>query len=61
MSEEKMELSPEEKIKLAQEEAKKELMKKIARAGKEIEEILAREGLALDVDHVVRLTPKRRG
>jgi len=49
-----------EEQKKKQEEAIKILKEKIERVGKEIGDILEREGLDLYVDHEIRIVPQRR-
>jgi hypothetical protein len=66
MEEEKKVPTPEEiqkqleEQKKKQEEAIKILKEKIERVGKEIGDILEREGLDLYVDHEIRIVPQRR-
>lgn len=66
MDEEKKIPTPEEiqkqleEQKKKQEEAIKTLKEKIERVGKEIGDILEREGLDLYVDHEIRIVPQRR-
>ena len=66
MEEEKKIPTPEEIQKQLEEQKKKQeetikiLKEKIERVGKEIGDILEREGLDLYVDHEIRIVPQRR-
>ena len=60
MSEEKKELTPEQKIQLAQKEAVLLMQQKIVRVGKEINDLLEKEGLEIIIDHTINIIPRRQ-
>jgi len=60
MSEEKKELTSEQQEKLNEYlKQQKELDEKMQRVGKEINELLNKEGLVLVTEHLIKLVPKR--